>query len=104
MGTYTEKHIDVPIVHYHRFLAPWVHVYDGIIDPTLTNKRKPATEMMLDLVSRKVHTITFWTNGFTVNDGPLRRLDDPQNAYFLEIRLLFKQGPGKIFKGFRRKG
>ncbi|KAL8209072.1 hypothetical protein R6Q57_008484, partial [Mikania cordata] len=30
------------------------------------------------------HTITFWTNGFTVNDGPLRRLDDPQNASFLE--------------------
>ncbi|GJR43368.1 plant UBX domain-containing protein 4-like protein [Tanacetum coccineum] len=32
----------------------------------------------------EVHTITFWTNGFTVNDGPLRRLDDPQNASFLE--------------------
>ena len=31
------------------------------------------------------HTITFWTNGFTVNDGPLRRLDDPQNASFLEV-------------------
>ncbi|KAI3493338.1 hypothetical protein L1887_41927 [Cichorium endivia] len=30
------------------------------------------------------HTITFWTNGFTVNDGPLRRLDDPQNASFIE--------------------
>ncbi|KAK1423962.1 hypothetical protein QVD17_19273 [Tagetes erecta] len=30
------------------------------------------------------HTITFWTNGFTVDDGPLRRLDDPQNASFLE--------------------
>ncbi|XP_071736578.1 plant UBX domain-containing protein 4-like [Rutidosis leptorrhynchoides] len=32
----------------------------------------------------EVHTITFWTNGFTVNDGPLRRLDDPQNTSFLE--------------------
>lgn len=31
------------------------------------------------------HTITFWTNGFTVDDGPLRRLDDPQNASFLEV-------------------
>ncbi|XP_076934633.1 plant UBX domain-containing protein 4-like [Bidens hawaiensis] len=29
-------------------------------------------------------TITFWTNGFTVNDGPLRSMDDPQNASFLE--------------------
>lgn len=32
----------------------------------------------------EVHTITFWTNGFTVNDGPLRMLEDPQNASFLE--------------------
>ncbi|KAL8461520.1 hypothetical protein ACS0TY_032055 [Phlomoides rotata] len=31
-----------------------------------------------------VHNIVFWTNGFTVNDGPLRRLDDPENAPFLE--------------------
>lgn len=30
------------------------------------------------------HTITFWTNGFTVDDGPLRRLDDPENSSFLE--------------------
>uniref|UniRef100_A0A2P2IYD2 Uncharacterized protein MANES_16G002900 n=2 Tax=Rhizophora mucronata TaxID=61149 RepID=A0A2P2IYD2_RHIMU len=31
-----------------------------------------------------VHNIVFWTNGFTVNDGPLRRLDDPENSSFLE--------------------
>ncbi|KAG9154678.1 hypothetical protein Leryth_019023 [Lithospermum erythrorhizon] len=31
-----------------------------------------------------VHNIVFWRNGFTVNDGPLRRLDDPENASFLE--------------------
>ncbi|XP_017428111.1 plant UBX domain-containing protein 4 isoform X2 [Vigna angularis] len=31
-----------------------------------------------------VHTVTFWRNGFSVNDGPLRSLDDPQNAPFLE--------------------
>lgn len=30
------------------------------------------------------HNITFWRNGFTVDDGPLRRLDDPENAPFLE--------------------
>ncbi|XP_047336291.1 plant UBX domain-containing protein 4-like [Impatiens glandulifera] len=30
------------------------------------------------------HTIIFWSNGFTVDDGPLRRLDDPANAVFLE--------------------
>ncbi|KAL2341329.1 hypothetical protein Fmac_009269 [Flemingia macrophylla] len=31
-----------------------------------------------------IHNIIFWGNGFTVNDGPLRRLDDPENAAFLE--------------------
>ncbi|XXG74249.1 hypothetical protein AAC387_Pa07g3018 [Persea americana] len=31
-----------------------------------------------------IHNIVFWSNGFTVNDGPLRRLDDPENAPFLE--------------------
>ncbi|XP_057954183.1 plant UBX domain-containing protein 4-like [Malania oleifera] len=30
------------------------------------------------------HTVIFWSNGFTVDDGPLRRLDDPENASFLE--------------------
>lgn len=32
-----------------------------------------------------IHNIVFWANGFTVNDGPLRRLDDPENAPFLEV-------------------
>lgn len=32
-----------------------------------------------------VHNIVFWRNGFTVGDGPLRRLDDPENAEFLEV-------------------
>ena len=31
------------------------------------------------------HTITLWRNGFSIDDGPLRRLDDPQNASFLEV-------------------
>ncbi|KAF2615066.1 hypothetical protein F2Q70_00009305 [Brassica cretica] len=31
-----------------------------------------------------VHTIVFWANGFTIDDGPLRKLDDPENASFLE--------------------
>ena len=31
------------------------------------------------------HNIVFWSNGFTVDDGPFRRLDDPENASFLEV-------------------
>ncbi|KNA09258.1 hypothetical protein SOVF_154940 [Spinacia oleracea] len=31
-----------------------------------------------------VYTVTLWRNGFTVNDGPLRRFDDEENASFLE--------------------
>lgn len=41
------------------------------------------------------HNVTFWRNGFTVDDGPLRRLDDPANASFLEVitmhNLLYKE-------------
>ena len=29
------------------------------------------------------HTITFWANGFSVDDGPLRNAQDPANAAFL---------------------
>ncbi|KAL9270140.1 Plant UBX domain-containing protein [Drosera capensis] len=31
-----------------------------------------------------VHNIVFWRNGFTVNDGSLRSMDDPANESFLE--------------------
>ncbi|KAL5095824.1 hypothetical protein RYX36_000151 [Vicia faba] len=31
-----------------------------------------------------IHNIVFWSSGFTVNNGPLRRLDDLANASFLE--------------------
>ena len=34
-----------------------------------------------------IHNIVFWSNGFTVNEGPLRRMDDPENAPFLEVIL-----------------
>ena len=30
------------------------------------------------------HVITFWTNGFTVDDGPLRAYDDPANTAFMQ--------------------
>ena len=34
------------------------------------------------------HNVTFWRNGFTVDDGPLRQLDDPANALFLEVIII----------------
>lgn len=37
-----------------------------------------------------IHNIVFWSNGFTVNEGPLRRLDDPDNASFLEVTDFFR--------------
>lgn len=36
-----------------------------------------------------IHNIIFWSNGFTVDDGPLRKLDDPENASFLDVSVLF---------------
>lgn len=39
-----------------------------------------------DVVGRRnvTRTLTFYSDGFTIDDGPLRRLDDPANAYFLK--------------------
>lgn len=36
-----------------------------------------------------LHHIVFWNNGFTVDDGPLRMFDDPENASFLEVNKFF---------------
>eukprot|EP00741_Cyanophora_paradoxa_P007737 tig00001206_g7486.t1 len=33
---------------------------------------------------KNVRTLTFYSNGFTVDEGPLRRFDDPANRSFLE--------------------
>lgn len=44
-----------------------------------TPEQQPETPQVV------THNITFWRNGFTVDDGPLRRLDDPANATFLAV-------------------
>eukprot|EP01086_Lenisia_limosa_P014820 TRINITY_DN4627_c0_g1_i2.p1 TRINITY_DN4627_c0_g1~~TRINITY_DN4627_c0_g1_i2.p1 ORF type:complete len:276 (-),score=53.36 TRINITY_DN4627_c0_g1_i2:64-891(-) len=33
---------------------------------------------------KKNITVTFWKNGFSVDDGPLRLMDDPQNQQFIQ--------------------
>jgi UBX domain-containing protein 1 len=35
-----------------------------------------------------VRNIYFWSNGFTVDDGPLRSFDDPEHASFLKVNIL----------------
>jgi len=42
----------------------------------------PPTEPSPD--APETHVITFWSDGFTVNDGPLRAYDDPRNTPFME--------------------
>ena len=51
-----------------------------IEDPTVSAPRRPA------LVERRLH---FWQDGFSVDDGPLYRTDDPANA---EILAMIRQG------------
>ncbi|KAL9994216.1 putative UBX domain, SEP domain, Ubiquitin-like domain superfamily [Helianthus debilis subsp. tardiflorus] len=50
----------------------------------LSGEAAPARTTAPEQPQNVVHNIVFWRNGFTVNDGPLRRLDDPENASFLE--------------------
>ncbi|ESQ55968.1 hypothetical protein EUTSA_v10025275mg [Eutrema salsugineum] len=44
----------------------------------------PQQQQQQDQPQVVMHFITFWRNGFTVDDGPLRRFDDPNNATFME--------------------
>ena len=57
---------------------------DSTSDPGADNAA--ATQSAADIVNRPVtHTITFYRNGFTVNDSnELRRMEDPANAGFLQ--------------------
>ncbi|VFQ88928.1 unnamed protein product [Cuscuta campestris] len=52
------------------------------IGRTLTGEAAPPTAPQPP--ESVVHNIVFWRNGFTVNGGPLRRLDDPANAPLIE--------------------
>ncbi|XP_057724229.1 plant UBX domain-containing protein 4-like isoform X2 [Arachis stenosperma] len=47
----------------------------------LTGETVPSAPLPLEPIT---HAVTFWRNGFSVGDGPLRSFDDPQNAPFLE--------------------
>ncbi|CAN1771323.1 Plant UBX domain-containing protein 4 [Linum perenne] len=43
------------------------------------------------------HRIIFWKNGFTVDDGDLRSMDDPANADFLESIEYYKECPEELW-------
>ncbi|MED6151445.1 hypothetical protein PIB30_082624 [Stylosanthes scabra] len=47
----------------------------------LSGETLPSAPQPLESIT---HVITFWRNGFSVGDGPLRSFEDPQNAPFLE--------------------
>ncbi|KAL3624670.1 Plant UBX domain-containing protein 4 [Castilleja foliolosa] len=58
----------------------------------------PSTPQPPEIVNR---SITFWRNGFTIDDGPLRRLDDPENAPFLES-IMKSECPKELAPADRR--
>jgi UBX domain-containing protein 1 len=53
------------------------------VDPAPPTERPPAPTQTQPQ-GPTVHTITFWADGFTVNDGGLRHYDDPANTPFME--------------------
>ncbi|KAF9611284.1 hypothetical protein IFM89_028708 [Coptis chinensis] len=50
----------------------------------LSGEPAPSVAVAPEPPQSVVHNIFFWRNGFTVDDGPLRTLADPENAPFLE--------------------
>lgn len=51
----------------------------------LTGETVPSAAPQEPVPVRIRHNIHLWNNGFTVDDGPLRFYDDPENAEFLEV-------------------
>lgn len=49
------------------------------------NATTPTPSAIPDVIGRRniTRNLTFYANGFTIDDGPLRRFDDPQNEAFL---------------------
>jgi hypothetical protein len=76
--------------HFEIYTCPWQNLSGLYLfaDRTLGADAIPATEEppVEAAPERAVHTITFWRNGFTVDDGPLRKLEDPANSPFLNVR------------------
>ena len=57
------------------------HAVDSIFQ--LANEASEAEERNEQQQQRPRRTITMYRNGFVVDDGPYRRLEDPENADFL---------------------
>ncbi|XP_022724518.1 plant UBX domain-containing protein 4-like [Durio zibethinus] len=70
--------VEGPLEHLHSSSSSTSFTGTGRL---LSGETVPSAPQQPEAV---IHNIVFWTNGFTVNDGPLRRLDDPENAPFLE--------------------
>ncbi|XP_071728045.1 plant UBX domain-containing protein 4-like [Rutidosis leptorrhynchoides] len=67
--------------HYHQMSSSSSRSFAGRGRLLSGETTRPAAPIQPESeVNNNTHTITFWTNGFTINDGPLRRQDDPQNA------------------------
>lgn len=67
-----------------------VAIFDRAIERPEQSSRSMSEETVsseLEEEPQKVftHTVTSWSNGFTVDDSSLKTLDDPENATFLEV-------------------
>ncbi|CAD6260625.1 unnamed protein product [Miscanthus lutarioriparius] len=56
----------------------------------LTGETVPSVAPQESAPVRIRHNIHLWNNGFSVDDGPLRYYDDPENAEFLESLKMSK--------------
>ncbi|KAE8673067.1 Plant UBX domain-containing protein 5 [Hibiscus syriacus] len=89
------KHQDVDSIFNEARQAGAVEGFDDYFRPSSSSTRSfsgtarlltgetvaPAPPPPPEVVN---HTVTFWRNGFTIDDGPLRQLNDPANASFME--------------------
>jgi UBX domain-containing protein 1 len=51
----------------------------------LSGETTPSAALAAQEPVHILHVIHLWNNGFSVDDGPLRAYDDPENADFIEV-------------------
>lgn len=83
-------------------VEPSPHDRDAIFSIATDDTEAAAAERSSTTTAPR-RTITMYRNGFQVDDGPYRRLDDPENADFLRS-LAMGRTPRELFTGDQHEG
>lgn len=70
-------------------------IFDSLVQRATQDAQEDDGEGPRQLGENNIR-ITLYRNGFTVDDGPLRDLESPENKRFLELLNMGRIPPGKL--------